>query len=162
MTKKIFHLFLFFVLTTFVAIGCSSGGGGGGGGDNDSSRGTAPIIDDVIFHWCNSADINDCWDESDFFFVGEFFDFVMYCQDPDLDIDVMYSTLFILTNNGYVLFSGPDVETLPVQEAESTFYYPTPNLQAEPPAGDFRVEFRVEDAEGNMSNVFTSYIEILP
>jgi hypothetical protein len=41
MSKKLFHLFLLFVLTTFVAIGCNSGGGGG---DGDSCDGLVPCI----------------------------------------------------------------------------------------------------------------------
>lgn len=42
MSKKLFHLFLFPILMTFVAVGCNSGGGSGGGGD--SCDGPVPCL----------------------------------------------------------------------------------------------------------------------
>ena len=43
MSKKLFRLVLFLILTIFVAIGCNSGGGGGGGG-GDSCDGPVPCM----------------------------------------------------------------------------------------------------------------------
>jgi len=55
MSKKLFHLVLFLILTTFVAIGCNSGGGGGGG---NSCDGPVPCLTedwgDTLYEYIDS------------------------------------------------------------------------------------------------------------
>ncbi len=132
-----------------VFVGCGGGGGGGGG---DSSKGTAPKINNVTI-----TDGN--FNPKSTFRIGDKGNFVASVNDPDLDITGIYVSEFF-PSDSETPYSGPSEVVLPSQSAADMDYVLIEPTTITGPVGGWRLEFQVEDAQGNMSNIFRTYVVI--
>jgi len=141
-----------FCLLGLLALGfmttVATGGGGGGDGGN---VGNAPKINNVLLF-----DVNDANTSTLNFDIGDQINFHVYATDPDLDIITIHITQYHPPNSDIPCY-GPDSIATPSQPSSDYVLYPITPLEITGPAGNWRTEFQLEDANGNDSNVFIVY-----
>jgi hypothetical protein len=122
--------------------GCGGSDGGGGGG-------TAPIITGVTL-------TDENFNPKLLFNIGDLGNFLCYASDPDLDIDTLFVTQFY-PSNSLTPTIGPNVISLPSQSSVDMVYFLIQPEVITGPAGDWRIEFLIEDDKGHDSNTFVVY-----
>jgi len=121
--------------------------GGDGGGNH--STGTAPEILGVDLYDSN-------WDKCQVFDIGDYVNFKIHAKDPDKDMEKVYITQYHPSDSSTPYY-GPDVIDLPsTSKIEEVFYNLTPIL-VDGPSGGWRIEFQIEDSQGNESNIWIIY-----
>lgn len=89
------------------------------------------------------------------FTIGDFVYMEIDTVDPDRDITTLVITETHV-NTGNVLEA--EIDLLQPEEVESTYWFLLDGVQG--PAGDWKVEFQVRDAQGNRSNILERSITI--
>ena len=146
-----FILSLLFLLLTLL-IGCNIPDN-----DDDESHGTAPTISDVVFYKCDDTEKNNP-QISNSYNVGDYYYRRIKFKDSDRDIQYAHETLYILENERYIVYDGPDVIELPSQTSESDWDEYINAKEITIPSGSYRYHFQVEDEEKNMSDIFRAFI----
>lgn len=140
--KKLISL-LFVVL---LVVSCS-GGGGGGGNDN----GTRPVIADLVMYERNP--ITNEYEESYVYEIGDMVNFEVYASDPDLDMDTLYASQYLLPNTTEPYYPE-STQLLPTQSDADMIYYLLEDVEIEGPAGNWRFCVYIVDERGNESDEF--------
>lgn len=122
------------------------------GGDGAAPLGTAPKINDAALY-----DIY--WDETYSFAIGDWVNWAIWATDPDLDMTSLYVTQYH-PSDSTTPYYGPDYIGLPSQSDADMIYYAVNPTQVIGPIGSWRIEFQVEDAKGNDSNIFKIYVSV--
>lgn len=143
--KKLFLISMLYLLT---ACGSSSSGDGG----LPTATETAPNITAVYLY-----DI--IWGQGVIFTIGENFNYRIDASDPDLDMVTLIINEYFPSDSDTV-YLGPIVITLAAQYTEEMNYFSTEPLEITGPAGNWRFEFQIEDAQSNESNIFRVYISV--
>jgi hypothetical protein len=145
-----FCLAVFFTLSTCFLTGCDSGGG---------SNGKAPEITNVVLYRI----VGDQAIETLSFQTGDRWNFNLFSHDSDIDVDTLEISFFQQDiNMDYSAYSGPDSFPLPSQtDKDMIFFFIEPFLiENDTPMGNYRVDFMLEDREGNTSNTWSVYVVI--
>lgn len=161
--EKVRYLFLrkthYLCLVGVIVLGLISivGSNGGGGGDSSStgevSHDTAPIINSVELYDAN-------WNLNYSFTIGDYANFAVYATDSDKDMECCYITQYYPLDSNTPYY-GPDIMYLPSQSDVDMVYWNINPIEVTGPAGDWRIEFQIEDANGNESNIFKVYTSVL-
>lgn len=124
---------------------------GGGGGSGGSPPQNLPKITDVII-------CNEDWFAQYSFDIGEYANFIVYAEDPDLNMETLYVNLYLSESS--IPYFGPVIYFLPDQSDVETSYYNSDPIEIIWPSGEYRLEFEIEDAKGNESNIFKVIIYV--
>ncbi|MBW1690828.1 MAG: hypothetical protein JRF35_01890 [Deltaproteobacteria bacterium] len=157
MIKKLRYISLvaLFLLSLLGIVGSNGGGGDGGGetGSTTSNNGTAPTINNVELY-----DVD--WNLKYSFTIGDDANFAVYATDSDKDMDCCYITQYYPLDSS-IPYYGPDIMYLPSQSEVDMVYWNVNPIEVTGPAGNWRIEFQIEDANGNESDIFKVYTSIL-
>lgn len=125
-----------------------------GSSNNDQGLGTAPTITDAYF-W--NIGYNH---ESDILYLGQgwLYRLHIHCYDPDLDMVSLYMTIYDPTDPS-VPQSGPHFLQLSPQSLEEMIYI-TEGFEPEGEPRERMLELQMEDAKGNVSNIYRLYFSI--
>ena len=137
----IFSLFFFLVMA-----GCGRSGGGG------APAQTAPRINSVYFHKDIYADpiLRPL-------VIGESVYGVIETTDPDLDMTNILITEY-WPHDASLPYYGPTI--IPLGSQPDAHMAIIINFVVRGPIGNWRIEFQVEDAQANESNIFTVYLSV--
>ena len=134
---------LIVLIVLFIVSGC---GDGGDGGTAPGISGTAPVIDDVV--------LTDEYFNIKFLFnIGDLANFLVYANDPDMDMETLFVTEFY-PNDSTTPYTGPTPLFLPSQSEIDMVYFMIESVAVLGPAGNWRIEFQIEDYAGHASNIF--------
>ncbi len=138
-------------LMTIVATG---GGGGGGDGAPPPPSETAPTLTNVeLFNANDPGTVTFSFD------IGDTANFNVSATDPDLDMTTLYFTEYF-PSDSTTPYTGPTPIAMPSQSATDMVYTLIQPTEVTGPAGNWRLDFQIEDSNGNESNVFQVYIAI--
>jgi len=103
-----------------------------------------------------SYDYNDIDDPvlSSEFNVGDTVSFTIAASDDDLNMQILWVTIFGSTDNDNP-YEGPYELSLPDQTSSDMTYYFIYSIVLDDPAGTYIVDFQVEDSKGNLSNEYS-------
>lgn len=151
----------FIALIVFFAFLASCGGNGGGGGDDDDDdTSTAPTISDVEIYKCDDAAKTNSVESNTLSNGGFYYHRVSY-TDPDLDLLNLSRSILSPNNyNEYSIIDGPEIFDISPQGTASGI---SENDQAEQSnfgPGEYRFDYQMEDADGNLSNTFEVMITV--
>jgi len=128
-----------------------------GGGD-----GTAPDIVSVEIHLCTSSTQDLCYNPRSYLNIGDYYNIKINCSDPDRDIRYIHKLSYHLVSGNYEIYSGPDTNEVPSQSGEHYFfYYWLTNKVMDFAPNTYKFEYQLEDAEGNVSDTFIVFLEVL-
>jgi len=113
--------------------------------------GFAPIITDVRLY-----NANEPYTPTYSFDIGDEGNIEVDVTDQDSDITTLWSSEYF-PSDSTTPYNGPIEFPLPSQSGVDMTYSFIDPLTIEGPAGNWRMEFQIEDAQGNKSNVFTVY-----
>ena len=150
--NKLCLVTLILALSLFISIGCDNGGGGSSGSNNTGSK--PEITDEDLFSWNGSE-----WVLSHTFYIGSFADFNIYTHDDDMNLTECIIKQFYPMDATEPYYE-PSPMLLPSQESADMSFYPVEIMDVDGPAGQWRIEFQLKDAKGNVSNVWTEYVAI--
>jgi len=142
--KKRCIVFMLFGAALFFGCGGGSDSSSGSGEATAAGNGTAPTIEDAVL----SVDILE---------PGDTVVFWVQATDPDLDMQLLYTTPYYSDNEEPLRPSS--VVNLSDQTSETVIYYGLALTMEETP-GDRRMEVQIRDDAGNLSNVFTIYYTV--
>jgi len=91
------------------------------------------------------------------FQTGDVVSFSLQAQDSDYDMETIWWEKYAFSDDTETLLSGPDYVTLPEQTSEIMTYTYILSITVTDPAGEYRVDFQVEDVRENMSDMM--YVE---
>jgi hypothetical protein len=148
--KKSFIIF-FVLLLCLIAISC----GGGGGGSDEKGTGTSnsvPTITDVrVFHQSDPDNPIDSSNGPPIVYLGENIIYKVYYSDSDANVDLIYYTGFYPSTRTEPTVGPQTYDTK--QSAVEDIFTSEPTLVGFG-EGEWRLEFQVEDSDGNKSNIF--------
>jgi hypothetical protein len=98
--------------------------------------------------------------ETTTFETGDFASFKMNAEDDDLNMKNLWVTEYLVNNETTAFISGPTAVPLPGQNGQQTVSWSNIDpITISLPQGNYRLDFQIEDAVGNKSNVFSlSYL----
>lgn len=88
------------------------------------------------------------------FILGDQAGVSIRAEDKDLDMKVLYLTIFN-QDDLETPYAGPDDVLLPAQTDKIMSYNNLFSITIEEPAGTYVMELQIEDERGNMSDIFT-------
>lgn len=144
-------------------ISCGKGGGGGGDTSNDSGTNTnrsIPVIKDVrIFRQSAPEDPIEPSNGTIVIKAGEFIFYKVYYSDQDVDARYLVYTPYYPSTS-----TQPYVGPLPFNTTQSTVEDTYTSMEFSPgyDVRKWRLEFQIVDSQGNKSNIFTVYGDVVP
>ncbi len=145
------------IVSLIMIIGC------GGGGDDGGSVGTAPTINNVVLTDENFIPKSQ-------FDIGDTANILVQATDPDKNMKKLLIEQYFPNDSTGNPYYGPDVIALPSQSDITMTYHLIGRITVDGPAGNWRIEFQIEDSTGLESNLFKVFavvnrvpsIQVLP
>ena len=146
------------IVSLIMIIGCGGGGSGDGG-----SVGTAPTINNVVLTDENFIPKSQ-------FDIGDTANILVQASDPDKNMKKLLIEQYFPNDSTGNPYYGPDVIALPSQSDITMTYHLIGRITVDGPAGNWRIEFQIEDSTGLESNLFKVFavvnrvpsIQVLP
>jgi Ca-activated chloride channel family protein len=145
------------IVSLIMIIGC------GGGGDDGGSVGTAPTINNVVLTDENFIPKSQ-------FDIGDTANILVQATDPDKNMKKLLIEQYFPNDSTGNPYYGPDVIALSSQSDITMTYHLIGRITVDGPAGNWRIEFQIEDSTGLESNLFKVFavvnrvpsIQVLP
>ena len=146
------------IVSLIMIIGCGGGSSGDGG-----SVGTAPTINNVVLTDENFIPKSQ-------FDIGDTANILVQASDPDKNMKKLLIEQYFPNDSTGNPYYGPDVIALPSQSDITMTYHLIGRITVDGPAGNWRIEFQIEDSTGLESNLFKVFavvnrvpsIQVLP
>jgi hypothetical protein len=88
------------------------------------------------------------------FKIGDTANFIVTATDPDINMEDLLIEQYFPSDSTGNPFYGPSVIALPSQSDVSMMYMLIGGTTVDGPAGNWKIEFKIEDSTGLESNVF--------